>query len=164
MTFKSETPTGSMSPRSIAEAAIELCRAGDWSRGLVILADLIKERGLSDTVPGVAYSYLGYGIARYQRQVKEGLRLCEHAVKTQFYHADNHMNLARVQLMAKDRKGATNALAQGLALDPKHEGLRALKAEMGYRKKPVLGFLKRDNPLNKALGRMRHSIKANKGN
>ena len=159
MTSQTQTPSGSMSPRAIAEAAIELCRAGDWSRGLVILSDLIKERGLSDTVPGVAYSYLGYGIARYQRQIKEGIRLCEHAVKTQFYHADNHLHLARVYMLSKNRKGATEALAQGLALDPRHEGLRALKSERGYRRKPVLGFLRRDNPVNKALGRIRHSMK-----
>jgi hypothetical protein len=161
MSSNTDRPSGAGSPRAIAEAAIELCRAGDWSRGLSVLAELVKDRGLSDAVPGVAYSYLGYGIARYQRQVREGLRLCEHAVKGQFYHADNHLNLARVQILAKNRKGAIAALAQGLALDPKHAGLRALKAELGYRRKPVLGFLKRDNPVNKTLGRLRHSLKTN---
>lgn len=159
MTTKIDGPGGPTSPRAIAEAAIELCRAGDWNRGLTVLADLVKERGLSENVPGIAYSYLGYGIARYQRQVKEGLRLCEHAVKTQFYQADNHLNLARVQMLAKNRKAAIAALTQGLALDPRHEGLRALKAELGLRRKPVLGFLKRDNPVNKTLGRIRHSMK-----
>jgi hypothetical protein len=44
--------TGTESPRAAAEAAIEICRAGDWSRGLTILADLVKERGLSEHVPG----------------------------------------------------------------------------------------------------------------
>jgi len=160
MSTKIEIPQGSGSPHSIAEAAIELCRAGDWSRGLSVLADLVKDRGLSDAVPGVAYSYLGYGIARYQRQVKEGLRLCEHAVKVQFYQPDNHLNLARVYLLAKNRKGAISALTQGLALDPKHEALRALKAELGSRKRPVVGFLKRDNPVNKTLGRLRHQMKS----
>lgn len=146
-------------PRATAEAAIELCKAGDWSRGLTILADLVKDRGLSEAVPGVAYSYLGYGIARYQRQVKEGLRLCEHAIKAQFYHPDSHLNLARVQMLAKNRRRAVAALAQGLSLDPRHAGLRALQAELGTRKRPVLGFLKRDNPVNKTLGRLRHQIK-----
>jgi hypothetical protein len=159
MSSKIEIPPSS-SPKAIAEAAIELCRAGDWSRGLSVLADLVKDRGLSESVPGVAYSYLGYGIARYQRQVKEGLRLCEHAVKTQFYQADNHMNLARVHLLARNRKAAVAAITQGLALDPKHSGLRSIKAEVGMRKRPVLGFLKRDNPLNKTLGRLRHTLKS----
>lgn len=162
MSTKIEVPMDPANPRATAEAAIALCRAGDWSRGLSVLADLVKERGLSDSVPGTAYSYLGYGIARYQRSVKEGLRLCEHAVKAQFYQPENHLNLARVHMLAKNRKAAVAALIQGLRLDSRHSGLRALAAELGVRKRPVLGFLKRNNLLNKTLGRMRHQIKQNK--
>ncbi len=146
-------------PRAAAEAAIDICRAGDWSRGLTILADLVKERGLSEHIPGVAYSFLGYGIARYQRQVKEGLRLCEHAVRAQFYHPDCHLNLARVQVLAKNRKGAVHAIAQGLALDPRNAALRGLQAEIGVRKRPVIGFLSRNNPVNRTLGKLRRQLK-----
>lgn len=159
-----ETPTGTSegieNPRAVAEAAIEICRAGDWSRGMTILADLVKDRGVSDQIPGVAYSFLGYGIARYQKQVKEGLRLCQHAVKTSFYSPECHLNLARVQILAKNRKGAVHAIAQGLALDPRHAALRALHAEIGVRKRPVVGFLSRDNPVNRTLGKLRRQMKA----
>lgn len=165
MANRKENPTDGTgdgsSPRAIAEAAIEICRAGDWSRGLTILADLVKERGLSEHVPGVAYSFLGYGIARYQKQVKEGLRLCEHAVRAQFYHPDCHLNLARVQVLAKNRKGAVHAIAQGLALDPRNAALRALQSEIGVRKRPVFGFLSRNNPVNRTLGRLRRNLKSN---
>jgi hypothetical protein len=153
-------PAETGTPRAAAEAAIEICRAGDWGRGLTILADLVKDRGLSEHIPGVAYSFLGYGIARYQKQVKEGLRLCQHAVKTQFYHPDCHLNLARVQILAKNRKGAVHAIAQGLALDPRNSGLRALQNEIGIRKRPVLGFLSRSNPVNRTLGRLRRQLKS----
>lgn len=159
MSSKVEIPMDPGNPRATAEAAIELCKAGDWSRGLTVLADLVKDRGLSESVPGVAYSYLGYGIARYQRQVKEGLRLCEHAVKAQFYHPESHLNLARVLMLAKNRRRAVVALAQGLSLDPKHAGLRAMQDELGVRKRPVVRFLGRDNLVNKTLGRLRHQIK-----
>ena len=160
MMSRIEPPQDGATPRVLAESAIEICRAGDWSRGLTILADLVKERGLSDSVPGVAYSFLGYGIARYQRQVKEGLRLCQHAVKTQFYHPDCHLNLARVHVLAKNRKGAVAAIAQGLALDPRNSALRALQNEIGVRKRPVVGFLSRDNPLNRTLGKLRKQLKS----
>jgi hypothetical protein len=159
-----ETPTGSPegleNPRVVAETGIEICRAGDWSRGMTILADLVKDRGVSDQIPGVAYSFLGYGIARYQKQVKEGLRLCQHAVKTSFYSPECHLNLARVQILAKNRKGAVRAIAQGLALDPRNAGLRALHAEIGVRKRPVVGFLSRDNPVNRTLGKLRRQMKS----
>ncbi|MEO7795690.1 MAG: tetratricopeptide repeat protein [Thermoanaerobaculia bacterium] len=159
-----EPPKGPASesgtPRAAAEAAIEICRSGDWGRGLTILADLVKERGLSEHIPGVAYSFLGYGIARYQKQVKEGLRLCEHAVRAQFYHPDCHLNLARVHVLAKNRKGAVNAIAQGLALDPKNAALRALQNDIGIRRKPVLGFLSRNNAVNRTLGKLRRQMKS----
>ncbi len=159
MASRIETQNDSESPRVLAESAIEICRAGDWSRGLTILADLVKERGLSESVPGVAYSFLGYGIARYQRQVKEGLRLCQHAVKSQFYHPDCHLNLARVHVLAKNRRGAVAAIAQGLALDPRNAALRALQNEIGVRKRPVVGFLSRNNPVNRTLGKLRRQMK-----
>lgn len=159
-----ETPDGTSAgienPRAVAEAAIEICRAGDWSRGMTILADLVKHRGVSEHVPGLAYSFLGYGIARYQKQVKEGLRLCQHAVKTSFYSPECHLNLARVQILAKNRKGAVHAIAQGLALDPRNAALRALHAEIGVRKRPVVGFLSRNNPVNRTLGKLRRQMKS----
>lgn len=164
MTSRDQPPQGTTTetgtPRAAAEAAIEICRRGDWGRGLTILADLVKERGLSEHIPGVAYSFLGYGIARYQKQVKEGLRLCEHAVRAQFYHPDCHLNLARVHVLAKNRKGAVNAIAQGLALDPRNAALRALHNEIGVRKRPVLGFLARNNPVNRTLGKLRRQMKS----
>ena len=159
MSTRIEIPLDPGNPLATAEAAIGLCRSGDWSRGLSVLGDLIKERGLSESVPGLAYSYLGYGIARYQRQVKEGLRLCEHAVKVQFYQPECHLNLARVFMMAKNRRRAVKSLSQGLALDPKNPGLRAFHQEIGVRKRPVIGFLDRKNPVNRTLGRLRHESK-----
>ena len=156
-----DPPAESGNPRAAAEAAIAICRSGDWGRGLTILADLVKDRGLSEHIPGVAYSFLGYGIARYQKQVKEGLRLCQHAVKTQFYHPECHLYLARVQMLAKNRKGAVHAIAQGLALDPRNSALRALHGEIGVRKRPVIGFLSRNNPVNRTLGKLRRQMKTN---
>jgi hypothetical protein len=156
-----DPPAETGTPRAAAEAAVAICRSGDWGRGLTILADLVKDRGLSEHIPGVAYSFLGYGIARYQKQVKEGLRLCQHAVKAQFYHPECHLYLARVQILAKNRKGAVHAIAQGLALDPRNSALRSLHDEIGVRKRPVIGFLSRSNPVNRTLGKLRRQMKTN---
>lgn len=156
-----DPPAETGTPRAAAEAAVAICRSGDWGRGLTILADLVKDRGLSEHIPGVAYSFLGYGIARYQKQVKEGLRLCQHAVKAQFYHPECHLYLARVQILAKNRKGAVHAIAQGLALDPRNTALRSLHDEIGVRKRPVIGFLSRNNPVNRTLGKLRRQMKTN---
>jgi tetratricopeptide (TPR) repeat protein len=147
--------------RAHVEDGLKLCRAGDWNKGLPVLAAAIENRGVAEQVPGIAYSWLGYGVARFQGKHREGLQLCEHAIKLQYYEADNHWNLARVHVLASNRKQAVVALERALKLDPEHSGLNELKQEIGLRRPPVLKWLDRDHPLNKFLGRLRHNMKAN---
>ena len=145
-----------------SEEGLELCRSGDWTKGLLVLASVLDQRTPSDQVPGIVYSYLGYGVARFQGKQREGLKLCEHSLKIQYYEADNHWNLARVQALAGERLAALLTVDHGLKLDPSHQGLIEAQRELGVRKKPMIGFLSRENPLNVFLGRLRHSIKEGK--
>ena len=98
------------------------------------------------------------GSVEFQGKVRDGIRLCEHAIKLQFYEAENHFNMARVQHLAGERMASVNAIERGLKLDPDHEGLLALKREVGVRRPPVLGFLDRKNPVNVFLGRVRQAL------
>jgi len=148
---------------NVVEDGLRLCRSGDWKRGLPVLAAAVEHRGPGDRTPGLVYSYLGYGTARFQNRGRDGLKLCEHAIKIQYYEADNHWNLARVQVLLGERRLAVATLEHGLKLDPEHEGLLGLKKEIGSRRRPVLGFLGRDNPLNVFFGRLRHSLGNSKG-
>lgn len=150
--------TGSFEAKELAEEGIELCKKGDWDLGIQLLGRIIEEQGISKDMPGAAYSYLGFGVAKRQRRIRDGLKLCEHAVKVQFYQPDNHWNLARVRMMANDRRGAVRSIARGLKLDPNHRGLRGLREEIGVRGRPVLPFLSRGNFLNRWLGRIRHDF------
>jgi Flp pilus assembly protein TadD len=136
---------------------IALCRGGDWDRGLDVLGRLASGEG---RLSSQGYSDLGYGMAHRHKQVREGLRLCNHAVKLEFYQPDNLFNLARTQLLAGDRRGATASMRRGLAIDRDHVGLNALAEQLGPRRQPVLRFLTRGNPLNILLGRLRHAIKS----
>jgi hypothetical protein len=136
---------------------IDCCRRGDWNEGLRQLGQ-IAERG--DTgLPGIYYSYLGYGIALREKRVREGLQLCRHSVKVEFYQADNYHNLARTCLLARQRSGAVRAVLDGLKIDPHHPGLLVVRKELGIRGRPVLPFLDRGNVLNQFLGRLRHAIR-----
>ncbi len=143
----------------LAEEGLGLCRQGDWKKGLPILASVLENRWPGEDAPGVLYSFLGYGVARFQKQVREGIKLCEHAIKLEFYEADNHFNMARVLVLDGDRKAAYASIERGLKLHPGHPGLIELQHEIGERKRPVLHFLDRDHPLNVLLGRLRHSFK-----
>ena len=144
--------------RFIADRGVELCRQGEWKKGfeaLTTVADLDRREG---ELPGAFYSYLGYGVARYQRKLGLGLALARHATEEKFFEPDNFLNLARVQLLMGNRRQAYRSLAEGLKLDPKHQALREVLRHMGWRKRPVLAFLSRTNPLNLLLGRVRHSM------
>lgn len=135
---------------------IELCRQGEWNDGLFFLGK-IAQAGRTD-VPGIYYSYLGYGIARCQKRTEEGLKLCRHAVKLQFYEPDNYLNLARTALLANERGEAVQAVRKGLKVDRNNLDLQVLYRELGIRRSPVLPFLSRSNPLNQILGKIRSRL------
>ena len=155
--MRSQMAAGESGIYKVVEDGLRLCRAGDWKRGLPALAAAVENRGPGDRTPGLVYSFLGYGTARYQNRMRDGLKLCEHAIKLQYYEADNHWNLARVQMMMKERRQAVTTIDRGLKLDPDHKGLLELRKDLGRRRRPVLRFLDRKNPINVLLGRLRHS-------
>lgn len=140
----------------MARRGIELCRQGDWQGGVVLLARVAEEKDPGAELPGRFYSYLGYGIARYERRVREGLALCEHAVKREFYQPDNYLNLARTYLLANQRRKAIDAVIAGRQVDRRHRGLARLHRELGIRRPAVLPFLDREHLINRLLGRLRH--------
>jgi tetratricopeptide (TPR) repeat protein len=138
---------------------IEACRRGDWRIGLPALSRIAEDEQRSAAMPALAYSYLGYGVALRQQRIQEGLKLCQHAVKLEFYQAENFLNLARTQVLAQNRRAAVRALQDGLQIEPDNEALLDLARELGVRRRPLLSFLARSNPLNSLLGRLRHALK-----
>ncbi|HXU34712.1 MAG TPA: hypothetical protein VN851_29385 [Thermoanaerobaculia bacterium] len=136
---------------------IDQCRKGDWTGGIAHLAKAASsaERG---AMPGIVFSFLGYGLALKEGRVDEGLALCRHAVRLQLFEPENHLNLARTQLLANDRSGAYRTVREGLRVDRNDKELQALRKTLGVRRRPALSFLPRTHPINRALGRLFHSI------
>lgn len=100
-------------------------------------------------------SYYGMCLALDTSSVREGLQLCREAVTLEGYDADLRCNLGRVLLRAGRRREAYRAFLRGLELHAGHgPSLRALKL-MGVRRRPLVPFLSRRNPLNVILGRLR---------
>lgn len=150
--------TDQTSLQSAAQRGIDLCRQGKWRAGLEILGQIAEADRQGTDLPGLFYAYLGYGIARYERRGKEGLALCEHAVKVQFYEPENYVILSKVHLLHHRRGKAVQALHQALKLNSRHPEALRLAQEIGLRRRPVIPFLSRDNPLNKYLGLARHRL------
>lgn len=140
------------------DSGIEHCRAGRWEKGADYLG-YVAERSHSDLSNASLYlSYLGCAIARVQDRTKEARALCEHAVEVEFYHAENWANLAEVMQLSGMPKEAISAVKQGLRLDPQNERLQEMQANLGFRRRPIVGFLDRGNPINHILGRLRNDI------
>jgi tetratricopeptide (TPR) repeat protein len=142
----------------VIREAIDRCRRGGWKDGLATLARVAEQEERPGALPALVYSYLGYGIALRQQRIQEGLKLCQHAVRLEFYQAENYLNLARTQVLAGRRRAAVRAVAEGLRIEPDNPQLLDLRRELGVRKPPVLPFLARDNPFNSLLGRLRHLL------
>ena len=140
------------------DSGIEHCRAGRWEKGADYLG-YVAERSHADlSHAGLYLSYLGCAVARIHEQTKEGRALCERAVKAEFYQPENWANLAEVMMLEGERRQAIAAIEQGLKIDAQNERLRQVHESLGRRRRPIVGFLNRRNPLNHVLGRVRSDL------
>ena len=162
MTTDQSTEKSTSQLQEAAQRGIQLCRAGKWKAGMEILGKIAEADRQGTELSGLFYSYLGYGIARYEKRGKEGLALCQHAIKVQFYEPENYVLLARVYLLRHRRGKAIEALQKALKLNARHPEAIKLAREIGFRRRPVIPFLSRNNPINRTLGKMRHSLTQNK--
>jgi tetratricopeptide (TPR) repeat protein len=114
------------------------------------------ERRRKDGPPQARYlSLYGYCLGTVGNKRHEGIRFCREATELEQYNADLHCNLGRVLLAAGRRKDAYQAFVRGLRIQTDHqEIIRSLK-HMGIRRRPVVPFLARGNPINVFLGRLR---------
>jgi hypothetical protein len=98
-------------------------------------------------------------MARHHKKIKEGVRLCKHAVKLEFYQTENYINLAHAcMLHDRHRRDAFEAVRAGIEIDPDNPELHELHRILGMRRSPVLPFLARSHALNKMLGGIRHGL------
>jgi tetratricopeptide (TPR) repeat protein len=97
-------------------------------------------------------SYYGVTAALSRGEIKLGLELCTRAIKMEFYRPEFYVNLAKVYDASGNKKGAITALSKGAKYDTKGEEIHNMLVELGVRKRPIIPFLKRANPLNKMLG------------
>ncbi len=114
--------------------------------------EIEKRRGGAGHQPRYL-SYYGLCLGIEGGRLQEGIRLCREATAFEFYNPDLYLNLGRVLLAAGRRREAYDALARGYSLQPGHAGVRRELEGMGRRRRPLLPFLGRTNPLNVLLGR-----------
>ena len=147
-----------ISRMDVAEQGIQFCREGSWDEGLFCLSQITDTSNLDASLIGRIYSYTGVGIALRQNKIREGISLCERAVRIEFYEPVHYVNLARTQMLADKRRAALRTIKNGLRIDPKNKKLQLLRNRFGFRRPNVVPFLDRDNPFNFYLGHLRHKV------
>jgi tetratricopeptide (TPR) repeat protein len=106
-------------------------------------------------------SYFGLCLGLSERRFDKALELCRSAAKEEFYNASLYHNLARVHLAFGFKAEAIRYLRRGLMIDPRCQPILTELECLGRRRGPVLAFLRRQNPVNRWLGRVRRRIRRN---
>ena len=146
--------------RERIQRGIQLCRGRELEKGYRLLRSVTEEGEASRELPGLFFSYLGYGIAAFEARYNDGLALCERAIEMEFYNTENHYNLARTYMLLGSRKKTIAAIRAGLRVDAEDRELRLLLRQLGVRKRPAIPFLRREHGLNRWLGSLRHFLTA----
>lgn len=112
-------------------------------------------------------SHYGYLTAEVEKRLKEGAKLCKDAVKILrtsqstdkfFFLPFFYLNLGRVYIKLNKKEAALNAFRDGLQFDSSNVELLSEIKSLGHRKRTVIPFLARGNPINKYLGKLRHNL------
>lgn len=149
----------SAEPAELIQIGVSAARAHAFERGLIFLSEAYKLlQGEPAKFSPAALSYYGLCLAMHRGQIKDAAKFCQLAIEREFYNAEHYENLGRVWMQGRARRKAVDAIERGLQVDPGNKKLKKLREEIGVRRRPVIPFLHRDNPLNVTLGRVRHNI------
>ena len=120
--------------------------------------DLERQEGAKS--PKMKYvSYLGLALTMSQGKSQEGQKLCEEAVKREFFDPDLYCNLGIVYLRNRMKSQAFEAFQKGLNLKPGHSRILEELERYDRRRDPMLSFLPREHYLNRLLGRVRYRLR-----
>jgi len=116
---------------------------------LAALSCFEKAHTLKDTP--VIQSYLGMCIGTERGKVSYGIMLCTNAITLEPENQIHYLNLGKIFVKAGRRAEAIETFRKGLSFRDSVE-IRRILDKLGTRKKPIIPFLHRDNPLNKYSG------------
>jgi len=130
------------------------CFRSDDFEGALVFFRTADENAQNNDVYQNRYTSF-HGLCRVFLGDRSGIKLCRKAAVGETHDAEVFYNLALAEHRLGQRESAWAALRRGLMTDPAHRGLLRLKGELGLRRKTsMIPGLRRDNPLNRLLGRL----------
>jgi len=136
----------------------------EFKQGLTLLRDNFAGKALPHMRRAVELernnpyymSYLGVVLARSEKKWGEAEKLCDGAVRLKRNQAQLYLNLAEVYATAGRRDESVEALQAGLKFARRDIRLNIAMNKLTKRRSPVFSFLRRQHPLNRGLGKIRH--------
>lgn len=120
--------------------------------------DLERQEGTKN--PRMKYvSYMGLALVLSNARVEEGVKLCEQAVRREFFDPDLFCNLGIVYLRNRQKRQAFEAFQKGLNIKPSHRRIQEELERYDRRSYPVFTFLPRTHPVNVLAGRVRYRLR-----
>jgi len=103
-------------------------------------------------------SYTGLLAAVAEKRYGDAEALCQEAVGMRHNHAQLYLNLAEVYQQSGRTQEAISTLEKGLVSAGRDFRIRRALEKIGARREPVVSFLHRSHPVNRALGKWRHRL------
>ena len=105
-------------------------------------------------------SYAGLVAALAEERFEDAEQLCLEALKLQHKHPQLYLNLAQVYQRAGRFEEAVEVLKKGFISTGRDPQIRCALQTFSkrLRRKPVLPFFDRSNPMNRVLGKWRHRL------
>lgn len=115
-------------------------------------------------------SYYGCLEAVINKNLAYGIDTCKRAldilnerspVSKEIFSPTFYLNLGRAYVAAGQKQDAIKAFETGLSFDQENKDLLWEAHKLGIRRKPVIPYLKRTNPINKYIGMILHRFRKN---
>ncbi len=97
-------------------------------------------------------SHYGLAMGLAERRLDRALELCRSAAKEEFFNPAHYHTLARLHLAFGFKAEAIRYLRRGLMIDPENDSIAAELKDLGIRRRPPFGFLRRQHALNRWMG------------
>jgi len=111
--------------------------------------------------PGSAQyrSFYGLVLGLCERRWEQALELCRSAARDEFFDPIHYHNLARLHLAFGFKAEGLRLLKRGLMIAPDHAEILGALLRLGVRRPPPLAFLRRENTLNRLLGKLTDRVR-----
>lgn len=128
------------------QKGVEAVDSGNWLSALPFF-----EKALQLENRPVYQSYLAACVAKERGQYNSASNQCKEAMEIDPGNPVHYLNLGRIYLIQGRKEEAISVFREGLE-QGRDEKIIAELIRLGTRKRPAIGFLPRDHPVNKYLG------------